>query len=682
MVSLLAALPIIGIISNLAIVWFMLRRGVKTSHPSFLWLLFVVLVFSWMISDTAVRLIGKDPAAFAWFIPAYLFADLSPCLFVLFALSYSRGFHAFDAQHLWIVAILLLPKLVSVGNSTVVALSYRGLPPPDPICEGTFDYCDFQLTSIAMLGMDWYFAALALTLGLYVVGLLILLTPHRERRTPAYRREIRYILGGMALLLVVGLTTDIFLPLVVGPFLPGLSSLAIVLMNFVIALGITRRGVLLFAPVTERVHGAESGGTNLDIKEGHIYVLSKDRASAAFKRLVNEGFEGVYVGVSEPAPDIAETFRRIPVIVIEKTGWGVREDGNIRYVPATNLRGFSDSILHYARTVKKGIIYLDEIDRIFDDGWVTARAALEIGRELAQPHAGLPKITWLYSVAANPTETVELKSLFELPIVKKAVLAYLFNKIHEKSGAPQSKTLRRIETLRGVDPFFDAVELRGDEIALSPDVSRRTDLLKVDITNKVRIFLKQFEGQMNPQGRAEILGGIAALGLSPYAFIVRGGDAYLLEESAGTRGRGYEILKELVRHGYLGLCISRTEPTKLAERYAFEPGTLVYWLTAERRGEKDLKPAPEYLVNQVKSFVDEAGQRNGVILLDGLEFLITFSGDQFETYLKALRRIADLVAQSRTVFVVVYDAEVFPPERVALIRRSGFEMLPATPDAA
>ncbi|HEX9710334.1 MAG TPA: DUF835 domain-containing protein, partial [Candidatus Thermoplasmatota archaeon] len=207
-------------------------------------------------------------------------------------------------------------------------------------------------------------------------------------------------------------------------------------------------------------------------------------------------------------------------------------------------------------------------------------------------------------------------------------------------------------------------------------------VLNLDVTNKVRIFLKQFEDRMPVASREEVLRKIAGLGLSPYAFIVRGGDAYLLEETVGTRGRGYEILKELVRHGYLGLCISRTEPTKLAERYAFEPGTLVYWLTTERRGEKELRPAPEYLVNQVKSFVEEAENRNGVILLDGLEFLITYSGDQFDAYLKALRRIADLVAQSRTVFIVVYDAEVFPSERVALIRRSGFETLPASIERA
>lgn len=672
-------LPLLAAASNAYVVFYMLRRGVKASHPSFFWLLFVLLFFSWIVSEVAVRLIGRDPAAVPWLLPAYLFADLSPCLFVFFALSYTRGYHVVDRTHLWVAVVVVLPKVATfmrsvyiVATSDVSALCLSG--------ENAL-YCEFQPTSLALLGGDWYLFGLVNTLGLYAVGALLLAFPPPEKRTPAYEREIRYIGGGIAVLFVVGLPSDIVIPLLFGVHLPSLSSIAIVLMNFVIALGITRRGVLLFSPVTERVEGI---GDTADsrVVSGRIYVLGRERARETFKHLVNQGFEGVYVGVGEPDPAVAGTFKKIPVIVIEQHGWGVREEGNIRHVPSTNLRGFSDSILHYARTARKGVIYLDLIDQILDERWITAKAALEIGSELGTPRAGMPKITWLYSVAAESTTTVELPSLFDLPIVKKAVLVFLFNAVLERCQQPQLELSRRLATLQGVDPFFGNVELTQEGVLLSESVGERVDVLNLDVTNKVRIFLKQFEDRMPVASREEVLRKIAGLGLSPYAFIVRGGDAYLLEETVGTRGRGYEILKELVRHGYLGLCISRTEPTKLAERYAFEPGTLVYWLTTERRGEKELRPAPEYLVNQVKSFVEEAENRNGVILLDGLEFLITYSGDQFDAYLKALRRIADLVAQSRTVFIVVYDAEVFPSERVALIRRSGFETLPASIERA
>ncbi len=685
MVSLYIVLPVVAALSNAYIVGYMLRRGVRRSHPSFIWLLFVLLFFFWIAAEVAFRWIGPVDAAVDWFIPAYIFADLSPCIFVLFALSYTRGFHAMERSHLWVVAIIMIPKLISVSRSIILVLSFdhtwvaagSGLPDvcPDP---GDYGYCHFQNSSEIILGADSYFFALATTVGLYAVGALLLWFPPEEKRTPAYRREIKYIGGGMAALFVVGFPPDILLP-AANIYLPSLSSVAIVFMNFVIALGITRRGVLLFSAVTEHVEGI-GDTTDLRVISGRTYVLPRDKALETFKHLVNQGFEGVYVGVGEPDPDVAGTFKRIPVIVIEKHGWGVREEGNIRYVPSNNLRGLSDSILHYARTARKGVIYLDMIDQIFDERWITARAALEIGSELGAPRASMPKITWLYSVDRAESPPVELPSLFDLPIVKKAVLVHLFSAVIERSHQPQLELSRRLATLQSIDPFFAHIELTPEGVQVSQRIGEDIDLLKLDVTNKVRIFFKQFEDRMPATARTEVLRRIAQLGLPPYAFMVRGGDAYLLQESAGTRGRGYEILKELVRYGYLGLCISRTESTKLAEKYAFEPGTLVYWLTAERRGDKDLRPAPEYVVNQVKSFVEEAGDRNGIILLDGLEFLITYSGDQFDAYLKALRRIADLVAQSRTVFVVVYDAEVFPPERVALIRRSGFELLPASID--
>jgi hypothetical protein len=661
----------------------MLRRGVRRSHPSFIWLMFVLLFFSWIAAEIAFRWIGPVNEAVIWFIPAYVFADLSPCIFVLFVLSYTRGFHAMERSHLWVAAVILLPKVTSVVRSSFLVVNFNG--DWNGVDQGLgecphwgFGYCAFQDSSQIILGADWYLFGLAGTMGLYLVGALLLFFPPEDKRTPAYRREIRYIGGGMAALFLVGLPPDIIAPLV-QEHVPSFSSVAILIMNFVIALGITRRGVLLFSAVTEHVEGVR-GSADVQVEGGRIYVLGRDRARETFKHLVNQGFEGLYVGVGEPDPDVAGSFKRTPVIVIEKHGWGVREEGNIRYVPSNNLRGLSDSILHYARTARKGVIYLDLIDEIFDERWINARAALEIGGELGAPRAGMPKITWLYSVERDTGDPVELPSLFDMPIVKKAMLVHLFNAVIERSQQPQLELGRRLSTLQSIDPFFAHIELRPDGVQISQRVGEDVDLLKLDVTNKVRIFFKQFEDRMPASARAEVLRKIAGMGLPPYAFIVRGGDAYLLQESAGTRGRGYEIMKELVRYGYLGLCISRTEPTKLAEKYAFEPGTLVYWLTAERRGDKDLRPAPEYVVNQVKSFVEEAEDRNGIILLDGLEFLITYSGDQFDAYLKALRRISDLVAQSRTVFVVVYDAEVFPPDRVALIRRSGFELLPAQVD--
>ena len=64
-----------------------------------------------------------------------------------------------------------------------------------------------------------------------------------------------------------------------------------------------------------------------------------------------------------------------------------------------------------------------------------------------------------------------------------------------------------------------------------------------------------------------------------------------------------------------------------------------------------------------------------VILLDGLEYLVTFMGDQFDSYLKVLRRIADLISQTNLILLIPYDPEAITRDRIALFRRSGIEVL-------
>jgi hypothetical protein len=77
----------------------------------------------------------------------------------------------------------------------------------------------------------------------------------------------------------------------------------------------------------------------------------------------------------------------------------------------------------------------------------------------------------------------------------------------------------------------------------------------------------------------------------------------------------------------------------------------------------------------IKNFIDKHGDEAGVILLDGLEYLITFQGDQFDSYLKVFRRITDLISQSKLILLIPYDPEAIPPERIALFRRSGIEVI-------
>ena len=113
----------------------------------------------------------------------------------------------------------------------------------------------------------------------------------------------------------------------------------------------------------------------------------------------------------------------------------------------------------------------------------------------------------------------------------------------------------------------------------------------------------------------------------------------------------------------------------MRQRYLLPPESDIYWLTQDRKEEKDIKPAPEYLMVHIKNFIDNHGKEPGIILLDGVEYLITFQGDQFDSYLKVLRRISDLISQSKLIMLIPYDPDAISPERIALFRRSGLEVI-------
>ena len=127
--------------------------------------------------------------------------------------------------------------------------------------------------------------------------------------------------------------------------------------------------------------------------------------------------------------------------------------------------------------------------------------------------------------------------------------------------------------------------------------------------------------------------------------------------------------------GFDGVCITRIEPNKLRQRYLLPRDTELFWLTQDRKEDHDIKPAPEYLMVHIKNFIDSHKNEPGVLLLDGLEYLITFQGDQFESYLKVMRRISDLISQSKVILLIPYDPEAIPAERIAIFRRSGIEVI-------
>jgi hypothetical protein len=283
---------------------------------------------------------------------------------------------------------------------------------------------------------------------------------------------------------------------------------------------------------------------------------------------------------------------------------------------------------------------------------------------------------WMFGTPLKTDDSIErLRTVMEYPVVKKAIILEKLNRILDRMDLSTTETMEQLKRLGRVEPIFYYLIMRDGHLAFNEDITHFTDILGLEPTNVIRLFVQQFQSQLSPVDYRQILDGLQEYGLSRFEFLLRTGDSYLIEETFQDRGRTYDVYLDLLDRGFAGMCITRTEPGKLRQRYLLPQDTDVYWLTQDRKEEYDIRPAPEYLMVNIKNFIDSQGEEPGVILLDGLEYLITFQGDQFDSYLKVMRRISDLVSQTKIVMLIPYDPEAIIPERVALFRRSGIEVI-------
>ena len=388
---------------------------------------------------------------------------------------------------------------------------------------------------------------------------------------------------------------------------------------------------------------------------------------------MNHGYEGLYVGAIKPNLDITK-FKRTPIVILTERGKGLRQYGNLQYVPADELKTFKASIFTFIASASRGVIFLDNMDVILEKGWADPKEFVEMGTQMRD--STIINAIWMFGTPLKTDETIErLKNVMEYPVVKKAVVLEKLNTVLAKMDVDRTLVNDQLKRLSRVEPLFSYIALRNDHLVYSEGIEVYEGILGMDPTNPLRLFLHQFQTHISADAYGEILKELHAYGISRFEFLLRPGDSYLIEETFQDRGKTYEVYQDFLEKGFRGVCISRMEPTKVRERYLLPSNSEIFWLTQDRKEENDIKPAPEYLMVNIKNFIEAHGREPGIILLDGLEYLITFQGDQFDSYLKVLRRISDLISQSKLMLLIPYDPEAIPADRIAIFRRSGIEVI-------
>jgi len=133
--------------------------------------------------------------------------------------------------------------------------------------------------------------------------------------------------------------------------------------------------------------------------------------------------------------------------------------------------------------------------------------------------------------------------------------------------------------------------------------------------------------------------------------------------------KSFEIFVDLVTHGISGFAVSRMHPGKLKKEFNLVK-TPVLWLSRSGRGNTiapDDLPKLSYIIGD---FTRKSGE--SVILLDGVEYLITQTG--FETVSKYLQELRDVIIVNNSRLIIPLHRDALSLREYSVLERE-FQVL-------
>jgi len=131
------------------------------------------------------------------------------------------------------------------------------------------------------------------------------------------------------------------------------------------------------------------------------------------------------------------------------------------------------------------------------------------------------------------------------------------------------------------------------------------------------------------------------------------GQIYIFDKN-NDRNVYMDIFADQVKHNIQGLCITRQHPQKIRDQYHLEKTPIIWLMGGECiTGENCIKPDNlSSLGSTISKFLTEA--RDGLVLLDGLEYLMTRNG--FDSMIKFIQYMNDKVMQSNSRIILCLDS--------------------------
>ncbi|MEW5748583.1 MAG: DUF835 domain-containing protein [Candidatus Thermoplasmatota archaeon] len=168
----------------------------------------------------------------------------------------------------------------------------------------------------------------------------------------------------------------------------------------------------------------------------------------------------------------------------------------------------------------------------------------------------------------------------------------------------------------------------------------------------------------------------AAAKPAPAQAEMRPGWSYVIKEERPERS--FSMFSALVGGGARGLCISRTHPDMLKQKYGFEAETI--WLTktesaqvsSGRKGAEFVSPNNlAHLASAVREFLSKG--ENGAVVIEGLEYLTT--QNDFKSVLRFVQLINEQVVLDKGYLIIPVDEGTMDPKDFSLVEREMSQVL-------
>jgi hypothetical protein len=154
--------------------------------------------------------------------------------------------------------------------------------------------------------------------------------------------------------------------------------------------------------------------------------------------------------------------------------------------------------------------------------------------------------------------------------------------------------------------------------------------------------------------------------------IVKVGHSYLIQEEKPEKAT--DVFVNLVTHGTQGLYITRRYPKEVREAYNLKV-TPIIWLTHEKTDEGHINPTDIVeLSHTIKEFIKKT--TDGVVLIDGLEYLIT--QNDYKDILKFIQSLTDSIAVSSSRLIIPIDPSSLDEQQFHLLKRDMKVLEPRT----